>query len=49
MIDTKIYSQKTIRNVEKTNRCGNVQDSWLDAYWKWLWPMQSPKKFVLFR
>ena len=25
-------------------RFGNVQDSWLDAYWKWLWAMQIPKK-----
>ena len=30
-------------------RSGNVQDSWLDAYWKWLWAMQIPKKVVLFR
>ena len=22
-------------------RYGNVQDSWLDAYWKWLWSMQK--------
>ena len=27
----------------------NVQDSWLGAYWKWLWAMQIPKKVVLFR
>ena len=30
-------------------RSGNVQDSWLGAYWKWLWAMQIPKKVVLFR
>ena len=23
---------------------GNVQDSWLDAYWKWLSAIQIPKK-----
>ena len=27
----------------------NVQDSWLGAYWKWLWAMQISKKVVLFR
>ena len=23
-------------------RLGNVTDSWLNAYWKWLWAMQIP-------
>ena len=27
----------------------NVIDSWLNAYWKWLWAMQIPKKVLLFR
>ena len=30
-------------------RYGNVQDSWLGAYWKLLWAMQIPKKIVMFR
>ena len=30
-------------------RLGNVTDYWLNAYWKWLWAMQIPKKVVLFR
>ena len=30
-------------------RLGNVTDSWLNAYWKWLGAMQIPKKVVLFR
>ena len=30
-------------------RSGNVHDSWLDTYWKWLWAIQIPKKVVLFR
>ena len=30
-------------------RSGNVTNSWLNAYWKWLWAMQIPKKVVIFR
>ena len=28
---------------------GNVRHSWLNAYWKWLWAMEIPRKVVLFR
>ena len=28
---------------------GNVQQSWLNAYWKWLCAMQIPRNVVLFR
>ena len=28
---------------------GNVRQSWLNAYWKWLWAMQIPRNVVLFR
>ena len=26
---------------------GNVRHSWLNAYWKWLWAMQIPRKTMV--